>query len=88
AEPAGAAGAGFGRRPGSALALARGPLIVGWPTKLALAPVLADKVLALLAEAGVRPEIHDPGARDLARLANLPAPAVARPPWEMVGQWN
>ncbi len=88
AEPAGAAGAGLGRRPGFALALARGPLIVGWPTKLALAPVLADKVLTLLAEAGVRPEIHDPGARDLARLANLPVPAVARPPWEMVGQWN
>jgi hypothetical protein len=63
-------------------------LIVGWPTKLALAPVLADKVLALLREAGVQPEVHVPGAHDLVGLAKLPAPAVARPPWEMVGQWN
>jgi hypothetical protein len=53
-----------------------------------LAPVLADKVLALLAAAGVRPEVRDPDAHDLAGLAKLPAPAVARPPWEMVGQWN
>ena len=72
-----------GLRPASASALSQGALIVGWPTKLALAPVLAERVLALLENDAVRP-----GPCELDGLAALPAPAIARPPWESVQTWN
>ncbi len=72
-----------GLRPNSAFALCKGAVIIGWPTKLALAPVLADRIVALLDKDVVRP-----GPSDLAALATLPAPAIAQPPWETVQQWN
>jgi hypothetical protein len=81
AEPGGGGGRG-GLRPSSAVALARGAVIAGWPAKLALAPVLAEKVMGLLAADGVRPLPHDPSG-----LNALPKPIVARPPWEMVTKW-
>jgi glycine/D-amino acid oxidase-like deaminating enzyme len=79
AEPA----HGGGLRPTSASAVGNGAVIVGWPTKLALAPVLADKVMALLEKDAVRP-----GPCDLDDLAALAAPIVAQPPWEAIQQWN
>ena len=79
AEPGGHGGL----LPGSALAQGKGAVIVGWPTKLALAPVLADKIMALLDQDAVRP-----GPSDMDGLAALAAPTVARPPWEAVRQWN
>jgi len=79
AEPA----AGAGVRPGSAMALARGNVIIGWPTKLALAPVLADKIMALLNQGYVQP-----GPQDLGALGALPTPKVARRPWQLVRQWT
>jgi glycine/D-amino acid oxidase-like deaminating enzyme len=81
AEP-GAGGGRGGLRPSAAVALARGAVIAGWPAKLALAPVLAEKVMGLLAADGVRPLPHDPSG-----LNALPKPIVARPPWEMVTKW-
>lgn len=50
-------------------------VLVGWPTKLALAPVLARQLLALMPPPSA--------ARSLAPLAaNFSAPAIATPPWE------
>ncbi|NQV60667.1 MAG: FAD-dependent oxidoreductase, partial [Alphaproteobacteria bacterium] len=79
AEPAGRGGL----RPTSASALGKGGVIAGWPTKLALAPVLADKIMALLDRDAVRP-----GPSDMDGLAALATPIVAQPPWETVQQWN
>lgn len=72
-----------GLLPGSALARGHGAVIVGWPTKLALAPVLTEKIMALLDQDSVRP-----GPSEMAGLDALPAPGIARPPWETVAQWS
>ena len=79
AEPA----SRYGLLPGSALAQGHGAVIVGWPTKLALAPVLAEKIMALLKHDAIRP-----GPSETKGLAALPAPGIARPPWETVERWN
>ena len=72
-----------GFRPKSALATAKNSIIVGWPTKLALAPVLAEKILTLLQESGLKL-----GTNDLTDLLEWPAPRVAQAPWEVATSWN
>jgi glycerol-3-phosphate dehydrogenase len=62
-------------RPDNAFLAEQGQLLVGWPTKLALAPDFADRVLAALDRDGIQPATHAP-------LPTLPRPAVARPAWE------
>ncbi|MCQ4346297.1 FAD-dependent oxidoreductase [Pseudomonas stutzeri] len=62
-------------RPDNAFLDEQGALLVGWPTKLALAPDLADRVIAALGRAGIRPGAH-------AAPPELPRPAVAAPLWE------
>jgi hypothetical protein len=52
-------------------------LIVAWPTKLSLAPVLAEEVFALAVE-----ELKQPGGYNEDGLPPWPAPTVARYPWE------
>jgi hypothetical protein len=63
--------------------LARGPLLIAWPTKLALAPALAERVVQQLRREQVRP-----GTARIEALAALPEPEVARPPWEAVERWT
>lgn len=62
-------------RPDNAFLACSGRLLVGWPTKLALAPDLADRVLAQLAQDSITPQSHAP-------WPELPAPAVAQTPWQ------
>ncbi|TWC41355.1 glycerol-3-phosphate dehydrogenase [Pseudomonas sp. SJZ079] len=62
-------------RPDNAFLADQGKLLVGWPTKLALAPDFADRVLAALDRDGIQPAEH-------AALPELPRPTVARPIWE------
>jgi glycerol-3-phosphate dehydrogenase len=62
-------------RPDNAFLHEQNKLLVGWPTKLALAPDFADRVLAALARDGIQPAQHAP-------LPALPLPAVAPPFWE------
>lgn len=62
-------------RPDNAFLADQGRLLVGWPTKLALAPDFSDRVLAALSRDGIRPSAQPP-------LPELPRPAVARPVWE------
>ena len=56
-------------------------VIVGWPTKLSLAPRLAARVLELLA--GLSPTARPLDAADEASIAAVHGrPAHARAPWE------
>jgi FAD dependent oxidoreductase len=69
------------RRPSGAHVIPLAPnLIVAWPTKLALAPVLAEEILSLVSKT-TRPS----GAGDVV-LPDLPVPPVAPYPWEHA-QW-
>ncbi|MET1077528.1 MAG: FAD-dependent oxidoreductase [Pseudomonas sp.] len=62
-------------RPDNAFLSEQQRLLVGWPTKLALAPDFADRVLAALARDGVQPGSH-PTPLD------GPRPALGQPVWE------
>jgi len=62
-------------RPDNAFLSEQERLLVGWPTKLALAPDFADRVIASLERAAVRPGKHPD-------LPELPRPAVTQPLWE------
>lgn len=62
-------------RPDNAFLHEQDRLLVGWPTKLALAPDFADRVLAALSRDGIQPTTHAP-------LPALPRPSVAPPAWE------
>ncbi len=71
-----------GRRPEDVSILHEGNLITAWPTKLALAPRLAERVASLVGppEGGVR--------NPQSGLDGWPRPAVAAPPWETVRSWS
>ncbi len=62
-------------RPDNAFLHEQDKLLVGWPTKLALAPDFADRVLAALSRDGIQPTTHAP-------LPALPRPSVAPAVWE------
>lgn len=62
-------------RPDNAFLATQGKLLVGWPTKLALAPDLADRVLASLERDGIQPG-------DCPALPPLPRPSVSPAPWD------
>ena len=61
----------------------RGSLIVAWPTKFALAPALAERVVRLLADQQVRP-----ADSQIDSLSLLAEPEIARPPWEERIEWS
>ncbi|WP_122847599.1 NAD(P)/FAD-dependent oxidoreductase [Pseudomonas viridiflava] len=52
-------------------------LMVGWPTKLALAPDFADRVLSVLSREGIHPTPQP-------ALANVPKPPIAVPVWDQL----
>ncbi len=62
-------------RPDNAVLAEQGSLLVGWPTKLALSPDFADRVIAALERDGIQPGTHAP-------LPELPRPPQAQPVWE------
>ena len=62
-------------RPDNAFLAEQGSLLVGWPTKLALSPDFADRVIAALERDGIQPGRHAP-------LPELPRPPQAQPVWE------
>ncbi|MDH1631684.1 NAD(P)/FAD-dependent oxidoreductase [Pseudomonas mosselii] len=64
-------------RPDNAFLADQQRLLVGWPTKLALAPDFADRVLASFERDGIRPA-NQPD------LADLPRPPLALPAWEQL----
>ncbi|MDH0305202.1 MULTISPECIES: FAD-dependent oxidoreductase [unclassified Pseudomonas] len=64
-------------RPDNAFLADQQRLLVGWPTKLALAPDFADRVLASFERDGIRPA-NQPD------LTDLPRPPLAVPAWEQL----
>ncbi|EIK96962.1 FAD dependent oxidoreductase [Pseudomonas sp. M47T1] len=64
-------------RPDNAFLAEQGALLVGWPTKLALAPDFADRVIASLERDHIKPGSHDP-------LPALPRPPLGQTPWEQL----
>jgi len=66
-----------GVRPADPGVFRDGRVIAAWPTKLALAPLLAERVEALLRTLAVKPQ-----PLDLRVLADWPRPEVAAPPWD------
>ncbi|MBC3452733.1 FAD-dependent oxidoreductase [Pseudomonas mosselii] len=64
-------------RPDNAFLADQQRLLVGWPTKLALAPDFADRVLASFERDGIHPKSQPD-------LANLPRPPLALPAWEQL----
>lgn len=69
-----------GRRPDDATVLSEGPVITAWPTKLALAPRLAEMVV------GAMPGTMGGRAAELS--IDWPSPPVAIPPWEEPRVWR
>lgn len=69
-----------GRRPDTEVVRQDGAILTAWPTKLALAPRLAEVVCDRLPEPAIGPlsETFD----------DWPRPAVADPPWEEPRQWR
>jgi glycerol-3-phosphate dehydrogenase len=70
-----------GKRPSGECAARRGNCITAWPTKLALAPRLAERVAGIL-EPPSRENRFEPE-----QLAGWPRPNVAAPPWETQQEW-
>jgi len=66
-----------GQRPDDVQTLVDANVITAWPTKLALAPRLAERVLEALA----------PPGGDGRPTWSGPSPPAAVPPWESVSQW-
>ncbi|WP_122316028.1 FAD-binding oxidoreductase [Pseudomonas cichorii] len=64
-------------RPDNAFLDVQQRLMVGWPTKLALAPDFADRVLAALAKDAIQP-IPQPS------MSDLPKPPLAIPVWDQL----
>lgn len=64
-------------RPDNAFIADQGRLLVGWPTKLALAPDFSDRVLQALEQDGVQPG-------NATVLPPLPRPPLAKTAWEQL----
>lgn len=62
-------------RPDNAFVTEQGALVIGWPTKLALAPDFSDRVLKLFERDAIQPSAAQ-------SYADLPRPSVAAPVWE------
>ncbi|MFQ5733801.1 MAG: hypothetical protein ACE5KM_17830 [Planctomycetaceae bacterium] len=69
------------RRPETFHVQTEGNVVTAWPTKLVLAPKLADVLADQLAAPPSRP-----GTVPTA-IADWPTPGVAAPPWESATQW-
>lgn len=74
-----------GHRPETPQILQAGNLLTAWPTKLALAPQLADDVCERLSEIPVVPTSVDDSWKS--ELAQFSRPQVALPPWETAVDW-
>jgi glycine/D-amino acid oxidase-like deaminating enzyme len=69
-----------GQKPDWPVTLAEGPVMVAWPTKLAFAPLLADKVIEWLRASGL-----SPGQAELSALELGPHASIAPYPWDEAG---
>ncbi len=76
---------GDGSRPDEPVVKAIGEVVVVWPTKLAFAPLAAERVLGVLEGQGITPG----GGAGPGPIGPEDAPAVAALPWEEEGlEWS
>ncbi|MDB5384549.1 MAG: dependent oxidoreductase [Planctomycetaceae bacterium] len=73
-----------GARPDDVQLLQERNVLTAWPTKLVLAPRMAERVIEQLGALEIREPTHFQAA--LADL-NWPTPSVALPPWELQSTW-
>jgi hypothetical protein len=71
-----------GARPENVQLLSEGNVVTAWPTKLVLAPVLAERIIAALQPL----VLGEPAFPDVP--PDWPRPSIARPPWEMIARWH
>ena len=64
-------------RPDNAFLADTGRLLVGWPTKLALAPDFSDRVISALEQDGIKPG-------NLPALPDFPRPPLGKTAWEQL----
>ena len=77
-----------GQLPDDVHIVQEGNVITAWPTKLALAPRLAERVIAKLFEyPGKAWTAAAPGGVRGSLGIEVPMPPVARAPWETEGEW-
>ena len=74
--------ASAGRRPDDVSVAGEGNVLAAWPTKLALAPRLAQRIAAELGSPNA-----PPGAGAGSEFDDWPRPEVALAPWETQQQW-
>jgi glycerol-3-phosphate dehydrogenase len=70
-----------GKRPETVQVVHEGNVLTAWPTKLALAPLLADRIAEALPDFGTDATV------DWAAPVDWPRPQVAQPPWETARSW-
>lgn len=77
-----------GQRPDEPVIIESGPVLAAWPTKLAFAPLLAERLLERVASPGVsnRAQPSNPDDRAVLTRDRPGPPPVALPPWH--GTWN
>jgi len=71
-----------GLRPAGVVVSREGNTITAWPTKMVLAPVMAEQIRRLLPD----PKATAPPPQDI--IDSWPRPDVARPPWEEALPWT
>jgi hypothetical protein len=78
-----------GQRPEAATVVREGNVITAWPTKLVLAPQLAEMVVEQLGAPrdAQTPKSQKVGGDELSAFLEWERPAVAKPPWEEVREW-
>ena len=75
-----------GSRPAEPEVFRRNNIITAWPVKLAMAPIMADKILAKVQQLGVALNARDTAWR--AEMKNKPVQAdTVQLPWEKVARW-
>lgn len=65
------------RRPATESLKAYGNMIIGWPTKLTLAPILAQRIMAKLQDDAISPQVSS------GSFPELPHPKIAKPAWDI-----
>jgi hypothetical protein len=54
-------------------------MLIAWPTKMALAPLLAKEILQCLSKSELKPQ-----TADIRELRAWPFPALAKPIWDQL----
>ncbi len=73
-----------GKRPDLPFLQTHHNVMVGWPTKLALTPLLVDNILETLKDQNISPEPSSIDLGNLAHLSCLQKPAIAKPIWDEI----